>query len=196
MLRTLPSQSNDFDGLTNLSDLELRMDAGFSDESLLPAGIFRGLTSLSRVRFRYYSGIYDDHPIFPFPVGLKKVGHDRFKAVVHTGAPFDMVLPLILVNGNIKGGTTTITIPTGSVESAPFTVGRTPGTTAAVTVDIDTLPKPPESHYTSYYGSETKGHPGYIFYRSSFPLEVSSPLEGAPAPVTERTPEGTRCYRG
>ncbi|MDE3259287.1 MAG: leucine-rich repeat protein [Gemmatimonadota bacterium] len=188
-----PLQSNDFDGLTNLDRLELRLDfdSGFSEESLLPARIFNGLTSLRSFRIRYYTHIHGEGtqvvPHLPFPVGLKKVGAAQFKAVVHTGAPFDMVLPLHLVNGRISSGATTISIPAGYVESAPVSVTRTPGTTAAVIVDIDTLPGPPESHYFSYYGSETKVHPNYTFYRSSLPLEIFSPLSGAPAPVAQRT---------
>ena len=99
--------------------------------------------------------------------------------VVPHGAPFDMDLPLHVVNGSINGDATTITIPRGSVESAPFTVTRTPGTTAAVIVDIETLPNT----------SIPTNHSGYSFYRSSFPLEMFSPLAGAPTPVTERTPQ-------
>ena len=90
-----------------------------------------------------------------------------------------MDLPLHVVNGRINGGATTITIPTGSVESAPFTVTRIPSTTAAVIVDIETLPNT----------SIPTNHAGYVFYRSSFPLEMFSPLAGAPTPVTERTPQ-------
>ena len=176
-----PLQSNDFDGLTGLSRLELRLDAGFSEESLLPERIFEGLTSLGTLQFQYYPRVYGDDPSLfprlPLPVGLEKVSEGQFKAVVPHGAPFDMDLPLHVVNGRINGGATTITIPTGSVESAPFTVTRTPGTTAAVIVDIETLPSIPESHA------------GYRLYRSSFPLEIFSPLAGAPTPVTERTPQ-------
>ena len=176
-----PLQSNDLDGLTGLESLELRFDAGFSEESLLPAGIFAGLTSLGRLQFFYYKNIYGDdpslYPILPLPVGLEKVGEGQFKVVVPHGAPFDMDLPLHVVNGRINGGATTITIPRGSVESAPFTVTRIPSTTAAVIVDIETLPSLPLAHA------------GYTFYRSSFPLEMFSPLAGAPTPVTERTPQ-------
>ena len=191
-----PLQSNDFDGLTGLSRLELRLDSGFSEESLLPSGIFEGLTSLGSLQFKYKPGVYGDEPalfpLLPLPVGLKKVGEGRFKAVVHTGAPFDVDLRLHVVNGRIDGGATAITVPTGSVESALLTVTRTPGTTAAVIVDIEELPGLPESHYQrsqSADGIWTRGHPGYTLYRSSFPLEMFSPLAGAPAPVTERTPQ-------
>ena len=93
-----------------------------------------------------------------------------------TGAPGDIDLPLIVVNGSINGGVERVTIPAGSVESDVLTVTRTPGTTAAVIVDLErTVPIPPES--------------GYVFYKSSFHLEMFSPLAGAPPPVTDRTPQ-------
>ena len=174
-----PLRSNDFDGLTGLSRLELRFESGYSDSTLLPAGIFKGLTSLSSVQLTYYSHTYGDdpslYPILPFPVGLKKVGEGQFKAVVHTGAPFDMDLPLIVVNGSINGGAKSVTIPAGSVESEVITVTRTPGTTTAVVVDLERTVANPGT--------------GYDFYKSSFHLEVLSPLAGAPTPVTERTPQ-------
>ncbi len=173
-------QANDFDGLPNLSRLELRFESGYSDSTLLPAGIFKGLTSLSSVEFRYYKRTYGDdptlYPILPFPVGLKKVGEGQFKAVVHTGALSDMELPLIVVNGSINGGATSVTIPTGSVESDILTVTRTPGTTAAVIVDLERVVASPEAA-------------GYVFYKSSYHLELFSPLAGAPTAVTQRTPQ-------
>ena len=172
-------QANDFDGLTNLRSLELRIESGYSDSTLLPAGIFKGLTSLSSVKTKYYEHTYGDdptlYPMLPFPVGLKKIGEGQFKAVVHTGAPYDMDLPLIIVNGSIDGGATSVTIPAGSVESDVLTVTRTPGTTAAVVVDLERTVANPGT--------------GYAFYKSSYHLEMFSPLPGAPTPVTERTPQ-------
>ena len=179
-LLSSPLQYGDFDGLTNLSRLELRLGSGFSESSLMPAGIFEGLTSLNSLKFLYYTNIYGDdpslYPLIPFAVGLKKVGEGQFKAIVPTGAPFNMDLPLIVVNGSINGGAESVTIPAGSVESDILTVTRTPGTTAAVIVDLErTVPSPPGS--------------GYVFYKSSYHLEMFSPLPGAPTPVAERTPQ-------
>ena len=179
-LLSSPLQYGDFDGLTGLSRLELRLGSGFSESSLLPAGIFAGLTSLNSLQFLYYPNIYGDdpslYPLIPLTVGLKKVSEGQFKVVVPTGAPSNMDLPLIVVNGSINGGAESVTIPAGSVESDILTVTRTPGTTAAVIVDLErTVASPPES--------------GYVFYKSSFHLEMFSPLAGAPTPVTERTPQ-------
>ena len=50
------------------------------------------------------------------------------------------------MNGTIDGGATTVTIPAGAVESEPFTVVRTSGTTGAVTVGIGTLPGLPTNN--------------------------------------------------
>ena len=146
----------------------------------MPAGIFAGLTSLNSLKFFYYTNIYGDdpslYPLIPLTVGLKKVGEGQFKVIVPTGAPSNMDLPLIVVNGSINGGAESVTIPVGSVESDILTVTRTPGTTAAVIVDLErTVPSPPDS--------------GYVFYKSSFHLEMFSPLPGAPTPVAERTPQ-------
>ena len=74
------------------------------------------------------------------------------------------------MNGAISSGVNTLTIPQGSVESGRLTVTRTSGTTAAVTVDIGTLPGLPANHQ------------GYQLAKSTdLPLEViSSPGNSAP----------------
>ena len=174
-----PLQSNDFDGLTNLRSLELKFESGYSDRTLLPAGIFKGLTSLRGLSVKWYDTYGTDPTLLPFlplTIGLKKVGEGQFKAVVPTGVPSDMDIPLIVVNGSIAGGATSVTIPAGSVESDILTVTRTPGTTAAVIVDLERVVQ------------ATSGS-GYVFYKSSFPLELFSPLAGAPTAVSERTPQ-------
>ena len=65
---------------------------------------------------------------------------------MHTGAPFEIVLPITVANGSIDGGATTITIPAGSLVSSTLTVTRTSGTTAAVTVNIGILLDLPSDH--------------------------------------------------
>ena len=88
-------------------------------------------------------------------VSLKKVGADQFKAIASSSAPFDIVLPISVTNGRITGGATTVTIPTGRVESELLTVTRTPGTSDDITVDIGTLPGIPATH------------PGYSLVKST-----------------------------
>ena len=126
-----------FDGLSALRTLTLYNNR----LSSLPDGLFEGLTSLTMLRLNGNAV----NPI-PLTVSLEKVGDNQFKAVVASGAPFEIVLPVTVTNGSITGGATTITIPVGSVESDTLTVTRTAGTTAAVTVDIGTLPRIPSNH--------------------------------------------------
>ena len=79
--------------------------------------------------------------------GRPPVGADgQFKAVVSTGAPFDIVLPIRITNGRIAGGVTTLKIPQGSVESETVTVFQTLRTRTPVTGDIGTLPGLPINH--------------------------------------------------
>ena len=182
-----------FDGLTALK----RLDLNFNQLSTLPDGVFSELTSLTTLNLvsnqlrTLPDGIFSRltsltqltlgrNPVepLPLPVSLEKVADGQFKAVAPTGAPFDMVLPLSVTNGTIDGGATTITIPAGSIESTPFTVTRTPGTTFAVTVDIGDLPGLPN------------GHSGYALVKSAdLPLAIIDPLAGGITPVCDRTPQ-------
>ena len=126
-----------FSGLSSLTFLDLsggRLTG-------LPAGIFSGLSSLTSLRL----GRNSVDPL-PLTVSLKKVADGQFKAVAPTGAPFDIVLPLNITNGSISDSAATVTISAGSVESEVLTVTRTAGTTAAVTVNIGTLPSVPSNH--------------------------------------------------
>ena len=157
-----------FGGLPSLTTLHL------SNNQLtnLPDGFFTGIASLSELNV---SG----NSVSPLQltVSLEKVGENQIKAVAPVGAPFDIVMPINVVNGSIDG--TTLTISTGNVESESLTVTRTPGTTAAVTVDIATLPSP------------LSGHTGYALVKSNQrPLEVFEDINIAPVFI-----EGTSTAR-
>ena len=179
-----------FDTLTNLTDLYLssnqlsslpaglfdnlnaltRLDLFGNQLSSLPEGIFDGLTALTSLGLQSNSV----RPL-PLTVSLEKVGEGQFKAVAPTGAPFDIVLPFNVMNGTINGGASSVTIPKGSLESQPLTATRTPGTTAAVTVDIGTLPGLPTNHS------------GYALVKSTdLPLEIWARES---IPVCDRTPQ-------
>ena len=163
-LSTLPADL--FDGLTALTTLYLQDN----QLSALPDGLFDGLSALTTLYL--YGNAVDP---LPLTVLLEKVGTDQVKAVAPSGAPSGIVLPLTVANGDISGGATTITIPVGSLESQPLTVIRTPGTSAAVTVDIGTLPRPPANHS------------GYTLVKSTdLPLEMFSLLAGG---ICDRTPQ-------
>ena len=168
-ISTLPAGV--FDELTALT----RLDLDNNQISTLPAGVFEGLTALTTLNL-------NNNMVNPLPltVSLKQVAEGEFKATAHTGAPFEMILPVTVTNGTLDGGATTITIPIGNVESGSLTVTRTIGTTAAVTVDIGTLPGLPS------------GHQGYALSKSSdLPLKVISETSNNAPEFTDGT-ETTR----
>ena len=125
-----------FSGLSALQILGLRNNR----LSNLPDGVFSGLTSLESL---YLS----ENTVDPLPItiGLVAAGDGTFKATVQSAAPFRIELPIVVGNGQLSDGSSTVVIPTGSKESAPIGVSRLPGT-QAVTVDIGSLPSLPASH--------------------------------------------------
>ena len=128
-----------FGGLSSLTHLHLNNNS----LSNLPDGAFSDLTSLTHLDLQ--GNALDPVPI---TVSLEKVGTDKFKAIIPTGAPFDVVVPVSATNGIIRRSETTITIPKGSLESdTRLTVKRTDDSTFhAVTADIGDLPTIPSSH--------------------------------------------------
>ena len=196
-LSSLPSDV--FDGLTALWSLDL----SHNDLSSLPGGLFDGVielydfwvidNDLSSLPDGLFDGLINleilstyENSVDPLPitVSLKTVEAGQFTATVHTGAPFNITLPLSVTNGSISGGADSITVSTGSLESEPLTVTRTAGTTAAVTVDIgDPLPDSPL----------WPPHRGYALVKSAtdLPLEVISAVPGAPSQTAVAKPDET-----
>ena len=179
-------KSGDFSGLTGLTDLNL-----YGNQlSSLPNGIFEGLTALTTLRL----GGNTTNPML-LTVSLEKVGDNQFKAVASIGAPFAIVLPVSATNGSISGDATTLTISKGSVESDAVTVTRTEGTTAAVTVNIGTLPAIPNDHY-GYNLSKSDALPVEVISAESTPtipsgadeIDTATPAI-EPPPVTPVTPD-------
>ena len=160
-----------FSGLAALTRLHLNGN----NLSSLPAGVFSGLTALEAL-------ILAGNTVDPLPitVSLESPGSRVFMARAHTGAPFAMTLPLQVVNGTIGSGAVSIEIPQGSVESDFLVVSRAAGTTAAVTVDVGTLPDLPSSDN------------GYALVKSTdLPLKVIEGLPGVTVDPTVLTiPEG------
>ncbi|MDE2975259.1 MAG: cadherin domain-containing protein [Gemmatimonadota bacterium] len=127
-----------FNGLTALEQLDLSHNA-FTD---LPEAVFSGLTALHALNLNNNA----TEPV-ALTVSLQQVADEQqFKAVVPTGSPFEIRLPINITNGSILGGATTLTIPQGDMESGIFTVEPIPGTRTPVTADIGTLPRLPISH--------------------------------------------------
>ncbi len=183
-LTSLPE--NIFSGLSNLTQLLLQ----YNQLTHLPENIFNDLSKLTILRLagnrltslpdNIFSGLtklttlsLGGNRVNPMPltISVVKVTEGEFKAVVPSGAPFEMVLSLSVANGIVDGGATTLTVPAGDVESGnTLTVTRIPGTTHAVTVDFATpLPSLPS------------GHEGYALTKSNLPLTVIAALNSPPA---------------
>ena len=132
-LTSLPK--NAFSGLSNLTTLRLEGN----ELTSLPDGAFSGLTKLNKLNL-------SDNTADPVPLTISfvKIAEGEFKAVVPSGAPFQMVLHLDVANGTVDDGATTLTVPAGAVESTnSLTVTRIPGTTHAVTVELRRPPANP-----------------------------------------------------
>lgn len=140
-------KEEDFSGMFLLRRLTLSNN----QLMILPNNLFAGLVSLRELDL---SG----NPVEPLEltVLLDQIGQDMFRIVVPTGAPFDMVLPLVVNNGRIIDGISEVRLPIGSIESQSFTVTRTPNTLDAVTVDVGELPNIPQLHkgYSIVKGNE------------------------------------------
>ncbi len=185
-LTGLPADA--FSGLSELETLQLEVNAlsslpadVFSELSALqylnlnanrltalPDGLFAGLRNLRRL-------LVEDNAVDPLPisVSLESVAGGRFKAVVPAGAPFELELPLTVGGGGrIEGDANTVTVPTGSVESAPLSMTRIDEDAETATVDISSLPALP---------TVPERHEGYVLAKdATLPLEIALPEEFAP----------------
>ena len=126
------------------SDLSRLGHLSMTDNRLtsLPDGIFAGLESLHTLHL-------GRNAVDPMPVSLtvRKVGQDQFKAVVPTGSPFRIVVPVSVgETGVIEGDMNNITVPTGAVESEPMVVARSSGSLEGVSVDLGSPPGLPSGH--------------------------------------------------
>ena len=125
-----------FSGLSSLRELYLQ------DHRLtsLPEGLFVGLSSLRKLK------LDGNLRRLPITVSLERVGESQFLAKAHTGAPFELVLPITSVSGEMDDNASSIIIPAGSLESAVHTISRKPDAVSAVTVNITDLPRLPPFH--------------------------------------------------
>ena len=179
LLSSLPADA--FDDLTSLQTLNLignRLTA-------VPDGIFQGLAKLQGLRLDGNTGA----PI-SLAVSLEKVGTDQVKAVLPAGAPFDVVLPLtVSSSGAFDGSATSVTVATGAVESKALTVERNSGETAAVAVNIGTLPNLPGNKHQGYSLTKSADLPVEVLAQDAAQasLSVADPedvTEGANVTIT------------
>ena len=172
-------QSGDLAGLTGLDQLYL------NDNQLttLPADIFAGLADLDTLHLHNNTGLTLPAGVFAglqltglflqvnVPVTLERVSPGRIRAVVATGAPFEMTLPLSVSNGALPSGVTSVTIPAGRMASGTLAVTRSGS--RAVSVDLGTLPS-------------KVGFNGFSLVKGAgLPLEV---LAASPRPVLVLSP--------
>ena len=146
-----------FSGLGALRQLNLFRNRLTS----LPDGIFSGLNALETLHLG--ANLLDP---LPLPLSLEKVGDNSFKAVVPTGAPFALELPVSVgSSGEIEDGAGSVSIPAGALESAALAVTRVAGTADAVEVEFGALPGLPAGH-TGYAFVEDESLPRRILASS------------------------------
>ena len=144
-LRSLDLNDNRLKSLpgTLFSDTTL-LDALFLHNNRLdelPDGLFFGLTALTSLDL---SGNPSNPMLLTVTVEEAETGQVRAK--VRAGAPFEVNIPVTVVNGTLDGGATGLRVEAGSVDGTPVTLTRTPGTTTTVDVDLTTQPKLPTKH--------------------------------------------------
>ena len=135
----LTSLPNDLiDGLTALKELDL-----FDNElRSLPDGLFAGQKAIEMLNLASNA----TNPI-PVSVSLEKAGERQFRAVMPTGAPFNLVLGVSASSSGVimdEAGTTMIS--TGETQSAPVRVDRMKDKQDGVSVDITAMPLLPSNH--------------------------------------------------
>ena len=162
-LTTLPEGV--FQGLSSLNDLQLNSN----QLTALPARAFKGVVSLRRLWLHGNSV----NPM-PFALSMEPMGESSFRAVAPAGAPFDLVLPIVVANGELEGGVQSVTIAAGETASPSFVVTRDTDANGALTVDIGTLPGLPDDHH------------GYVLEKTGpLPLEIGA--SGPSTGICDRT---------
>ena len=154
-----------FSGLSSLEHLSLARN----ELSSLPEGIFSGLSSLEFLRL-----IYNPASPLPINVSLEWVDAGRFQARVHTGAPFEIRLPITVANGVFHEHSSHLTIPAGQETSDVVSLSRQPGTTAPVTVEIAQLP------------GMSVSYNGFALVRPAMPLTLLAPAFPGLSPFRQR----------
>ena len=127
-------KSGDFSGLSSMTSLNLYGNM----LSSLPNGIFAGLTSLTSLRL-------GGNTVSPMPliVWLEQVSNDMYKVSIPAGAPFDVAVPVVLVDGVLRETLRTVTISKGSVNSDAFWVP----VVQSGSIVIGALPNLPSNHF-------------------------------------------------
>jgi len=151
LFRVLTSLAHIHIAWNELTSLPDGIHRGLSLDSLLlngnnltspSAGMFRGVSALGSLTLHDNPDL--GSPPLRLTISLARDGANGVKATAPAGAPFDVVVPLVITGGSVPDDS--ITIPLGAVESAPFAVTRTPGPDGRTSVDIGNLSAPPTGH--------------------------------------------------
>ncbi|MYI25831.1 MAG: leucine-rich repeat protein, partial [Gammaproteobacteria bacterium] len=153
--------------------------------SAIPDGLFEGLTQLASVRLEGNAG-----SPFSLVMSVEKTGEDGVRAVLPTGAPFDIKVALsVSGNGTLEGEDHGVAIATGQTHSRTLAVSRKAGGSGPVTATLAELPKLPNTN-----------HQGYALAKSaSLPLTVlegyvSASLSVADPPDVKEGPDATVVF--
>ena len=137
----------------------------------LPDGVFSGMKLLRLL------ALGQDDGVLPLALSLEKSGERQFKAVVPSGVPIRLEIPIsVSSSGMLDGDADTVVILAGELRSSPVTVTRVNDATHAVTVDIGTIPGLP------------RRHSGYEFRKSGqLPLEILAAVRADDASLNDLT---------
>ena len=157
----------------------------------LPDGLFAGVSGFQMLELHDNPGdpslahLYFCWPYckggapMPIEFSLQPLGQGRFKLVVPIGTPFTTLVTLEVTHGSLADDT--ITIPPGRVESDVFTVTRTAGTSAAVTVDIVDI-RHPDPRSIAARDRLAEAHCGHRACEGCRPARGSAALAQAACP--------------
>ena len=148
--------------LGNLSNLE-KLSISDNNLSVLPDGLFTGLTSLSQVNL-----IGNPGATFTVTAELEQDGNNTVVVKVNEGAPFDIQVTLSVEGGTLSA--TTVTVEGGTDSSEPVTVTRTGGEDAEVTVNVES------ATFQNYTAHNTRA----IQAGTGDSLTLNTPAIGAP----------------
>ena len=150
--------------LGNLSKLRI-LSISDNNLSVLPKGVFTGLTDLVQVNL-----IGNPGATFTVTANLEQDGDDAVVVKVTEGAPFDMLVTLSAEGGTLSA--TTVTVEGGSDSSEPVTVTATGEEGAEVTVNVDSAVF---QNYLSHNTRAIQAGTG-----TALTLAQNSPATGAP----------------
>ena len=178
--------SRPFAGLSTLTTLSISFNL---IQHNFPSSLFEGLTALESLRAFINHHIGN---VLPLRVHLRMDDEGRLKVEAPTGAPYDIVMPIVVTNGTLEGDVASLTVPTGRVESTAISVTRAVGTTGPVVARFGNAPPIPSG--VTEHGVAL--HSGYEVVRGNSTLELLPALEPPNADDPESISSLTAAFIG